>query len=165
LIRARALSGLACGGMLGVMKQAMMVVLPVAVLTWWLAGCGQASNQTAVETLAGTNQATLPAKPEFQKLLGRWERPDGGYVLEFRAVDGVGNLDTGYFNPAPIKVERAAAVVEAGNTKVFIVLRDVNYPGSTYSLTYDAAADQLFGQYFQATQQQTYDVTFGRLKP
>jgi hypothetical protein len=40
----------------------------------------------------------------------------------------------------------------------------VNYPGCTYTLRYDATADQLFGQYFQATQQQTYDVTFARLK-
>jgi len=33
---------------------------------------------------------------------------------------------------------------------VFIELRDVNYPGSTYSLTYEPASDQLKGIYYQA---------------
>jgi hypothetical protein len=150
--------------MLAAMKQALIAGFPVVVLAWLLTGCGEAPNRTAVETIAITNSAPVPAKPEFQKLLGRWERPDGGYVLEFRAVDSVGQLEAFYFNPSSIHVERALVVMEAGSPKVFVVLRDTNYPGCTYTLRYDAAADQLFGQYFQATQQQTYDVTFARLK-
>ena len=31
-------------------------------------------------------------------------------------------------------------------------------------MAYDAKNDQLFGEYFQAAQQQTYDVAFARLK-
>jgi hypothetical protein len=149
------------------MNQALIAGFPVAalaLLAMLFTGCGEAPNRTAVETTAITNQATVPPKPEFQKLLGRWERPDGGYVLEFRTVDGIGQLEAFYFNPSAIKVERALAVMEAGSPKVFVVLRDINYPGCTYTLRYDATADQLFGQYFQATQQQTYDVTFARLQ-
>jgi hypothetical protein len=61
-------------------------------------------------------------------------------------------------------VSQARAYQESGVTKVFVELRDVNYPGCTYKLAYDAQSDQLFGQYFQATLQETYDVTFGRMK-
>ena len=48
--------------------------------------------------------------------------------------------------------------------KFFIELRDVNYPGSTYTLTYDLASDQLKGIYFQAAEQQRFEVAFVRVK-
>lgn len=38
----------------------------------------------------------------------------------------------------------------------------MNYPGSTYKLIYDPARDALAGLYFQALQQQTFDVEFVR---
>lgn len=132
-------------------------------------GCERQSEPVAGAGAAGAavTNATLPpqAKPQFTRLLGRWERPDGGYVLEFKTVDAAGKLEAGYFNPNPINVERALAVMEQDQTRVFVVLRDANYPGCTYKLTYDPKADQLFGEYYQATMQQTYDVTFARLKP
>ena len=62
------------------------------------------------------------------------------------------------------RCRQARAYQEGGLTLVFIELRDQNYPGCTYTLTYDARSDQLFGQYYQATMQQTFDVTFARLK-
>jgi hypothetical protein len=49
--------------------------------------------------------------------------------------------------------------------RVFIELRDVNYPGSTYQLTWDAEADRLKGTYYQAALRESYDVEFARLKP
>ena len=48
--------------------------------------------------------------------------------------------------------------------KVFIELRDVNYPGSTYTLAYDVKTDRLVGRYFQAVAGETFDVYFVRLK-
>jgi hypothetical protein len=45
---------------------------------------------------------------------------------------------------------------------VFVELRDVNYPGSTYALTYDAERDQLKGIYYQAAMQQQFEVFFVR---
>ena len=113
----------------------------------------------------GTNlPATASARPEFAKLAGKWERPDGGYVLEIKTVDSGGTMDAAYFNPNPIKVSRAAAFSKEGATKVVVELRDENYPGCTYNLTYDPQSDQLYGQYFQASMQQTFDVTFARMK-
>jgi hypothetical protein len=48
--------------------------------------------------------------------------------------------------------------------KVFIELRDVNYPCSTYFLTYDPASDQLKGIYYQAVENHRFSVDFVRLK-
>ena len=130
-------------------------------------GCKPANpSSSAVPAAANTNAVATVAKPNpaFEKITGRWERPDGGYILDLRSVDAEGKVDAGYFNPSPINVSGARAYTESGATRVFVELRDVNYPGCTYKLTYDAKTDQLYGQYYQATMQQTYEVTFARLK-
>lgn len=49
-----------------------------------------------------------------------------------------------------------------GALRVFVELRDVNYPGSTYTLTYDPANDLLAGLYYQAVERQRFDVMFAR---
>ena len=43
-------------------------------------------------------------------------------------------------------------------------MRAPNYPGSKYTLTYDQEHDQLGGIYFQAVQQQSFNVYFVRIK-
>lgn len=106
----------------------------------------------------------MPATNEFAVLKGRWQRGDGDYLIEVRNADTGGKLDAGYFNPGPIKVSQAQASRRNDSLQIFVELRDVNYPGCTYKLTYDAKSDQLFGQYYQAAMQQTYDVAFGRVK-
>jgi hypothetical protein len=100
----------------------------------------------------------------FNALNGRWLRPDGGYILELKAVDSTGKIDAAYFNPKPINVAKADATHDGSTPKVFIELRAPNYPGSTYTLTYDPQQDQLRGIYFQAVQQQRFDVYFVRMK-
>ena len=74
-------------------------------------------------------------------------------------------LTAAYFNPRPIKVSKAEASIVGETLRVFIELRDVNYPGSTYQLTWDPAEDRLKGTYYQAALRESYDVEFGRLKP
>ena len=98
--------------------------------------------------------------PGFQVLKGRWQRPDGGYVIEIKNIDRVGKMEAAYFNPRPIHVAKANAARDGNTTKIFIELRDVNYPGSTYNLTYDPKSDQLKGTYFQAVLKQTFEVVF-----
>jgi len=75
-----------------------------------------------------------------------------------------GSLAAGYFNPQSIHVAQAEASREGGVMKVFIELRDVNYPGSTYTLTYDPASDQLKGVYYQAVEKQRFPVAYVRMK-
>ena len=101
---------------------------------------------------------------DFQTLNGRWLRPDGGYILEIRAVDPSGKIDAVYLNPKPINIAKAEATRDGSTLKVLVELRAPNYPGSTYTLTYDPKRDQLKGIYFQAVQQQNFDVYFVRMK-
>jgi len=112
--------------------------------------------------------ATASAEPvlvEFEKLRGKWLRPDGGYVIEIKKLLPENALEAAYFNPNPIHVGKAKLYKERGFVKVFVELQDVNYPGSTYTLIYDGQNDQLRGVYYQATQQQEYQVAFERLPP
>jgi hypothetical protein len=107
---------------------------------------------------------TVAADSGFGVLIGRWLRPDGGYVLEIRGVDASGTIVAVYLNPRPINVARAEATRDGSTLKVVVELRAPNYPGSTYTLTYDPKRDQLTGTYFQAVLQQTFDVAFVRIK-
>jgi uncharacterized protein (DUF2147 family) len=99
-----------------------------------------------------------------QRLVGRWVRADGGYVLELKGIGKDGNLQAAYFNPRQIHVSRAEIQRKGNKITVFVELRDVNYPGSTYTLQYDPATDRLKGIYFQAALQQQYEVEFERTK-
>jgi hypothetical protein len=97
-----------------------------------------------------------------QRLIGRWVRPDGGYILELKEIGKDSTLKAVYFNPLPINVARAELRRKKDKITIVIELRDVNYPGSTYNLRYDAKTDRLIGTYFQAVYGETYDVEFVR---
>ncbi len=143
-------------------------IVVLAVLKNRFAGPTQSDPTTpAATSLSNANSVVATAaaaKPDFQKLKGKWLRPDGGYVIEITSVDDAGKLSAGYFNPQPIHVARAEATYAGGATKVFIELRDVNYPGSTYTLTYIPDKDLLVGIYYQALQQQSFEVYFERMR-
>ena len=152
--------------------RSLSAFLAAVIAAGMLAGCGQkeADAPTAVATAAVVQATNTPAAvgtpdPAFAKLPGKWLRPDGGYILEIRSAAPDGKLEAAYFNPRPIHVAKAAASRDGGSVKVFIELRDVNYPGSTYTLTYDATTDQLKGDYFQAVLKQNFDVFFTRVQP
>ena len=51
--------------------------------------------------------------------------------------------------PKSIRVAKAEASRDGNTMNVFIELRDVNYPGSTYTLTYEPASDLLEGIYYK----------------
>jgi hypothetical protein len=137
-----------------------------------MSGCGEkaAPPQPAVAPAATASPTNHPVPANalitaFASLQGKWLRPDGGYILEIRKVAPDGKMDAGYFNPRPINVVKAQASQENGSVTVFIELRDVNYPGSTYTLTYDPTSDRFKGDYFQAALKQTFDVVFTRVQP
>lgn len=140
---------------------ALVVVLvgAAAVILLWPRKAAHESDTPGRESAL-----TTETKLEFQRLLGRWVRPDGGYILEIRSVDGMGRLDVAYLNPRPINVSRAEASMEGTATKVFVELRDEGYPGSTYTLVYDSRRDLLIGIYYQAQMGQKFEVVFVRAK-
>jgi hypothetical protein len=132
----------------------------------FLAACDSNTSNTQGVSSTVTNVVARPAaeRPALETLLGQWVRPDGGYVLELKSVDAGGRFAAAYLNPAPIHVEQAHGEGGGDVLRLEVVLRDTNYPGCIYRLTYDAKADQLSGTYFQAALGQTYDVVFVRLR-
>src|SRR5262249_13462829 len=118
------------------MKRNLFVAAAATGLALGFLGCDKSAPAppSATSPVADTtNSSPPPAKPrpEFQRLIGKWERPDGGYVLEIRSVSADGRLDATYSNPSPIHVSRTLAYREGDATKVFVELTDVNYPGCT----------------------------------
>jgi hypothetical protein len=114
--------------------------------------------------LLGAASVGFAADQGFEKLEGRWRRADGGYVLDIRKVRPDGALDAAYLNPRPINVSKAQATRDGATVRVFVELRAPNYPGSTYTLTYDSKRDELYGVYYQAVEGRNFDVVFARMK-
>ena len=122
----------------------------------------QSNSADSARSQEGGNAAAGAGSGRFEKLAGRWVRPDGGYVLKIKSIEADGQCEATYLNPSPIRVSAAKASEDDGKLKMFVELNDVNYPGCTYKLIYDAAADQLKGEYFQAQVGETYQVEFLR---
>jgi len=109
--------------------------------------------------------ATMSAgQPAFERLVGRWVRLQGGYVITIRAVDADGKLDAGYENPRPLPFHVAVASRDGSALKLLFELRAGGYNGSTYTLSYDAANDRLTGVFDQVVAKQKFDVVFARDK-
>ena len=151
-------------------REAVIVLVVAAVaagIYWWSKGQHGDTQSAATPTAAvtGTNQPAAAATPNatFEKLKGKWMRPDGGYVIEIKSVDASGKMEAAYFNPQPITVSQAVAAQDGAVTKVFIELQGANYPGSTYTLIFDSGTDQLKGIYFQAKLKQQFEVYFERM--
>ena len=146
----------------------LVVVIVVSLGLWWLSEGPDTELPAASRPIAETKAATAPAtaappRADFLKLKGQWLRPDGGYVLEVKSIDDGGRMEASYRNPGPIHVAKAEASQDGGTLKVFVELRDVNYPGSTYDLVYDPKSDSLQGIYYQAAMQERFEVVFTRM--
>ena len=101
-------------------------------------------------------------RPDFNKLIGNWIRPDGGYVISIRDINSDGQVQAAYYNPNPINVAQSKTTFKGNKIKLFIELRDAGYPGCTYDLSYEPKTDQLSGVYYQAAIQERYDIVFLR---
>ena len=112
----------------------------------------------------GDNVFTSRKVVDKNLLVGDWIRTDGSYLIKINNVNEDGTLEAQYFNPNPINVESAKWGKYQGNLKITIVLRDQNYPGSTYSINYLPDGDYLAGEYFQAVERSTFYVEFARNK-
>lgn len=144
-----------------------LVVVSAGMIVYALAKPSQSTSSPAPGPALGPGAANVaPALRDAlpEKVVGRWCRPDGGYVLEIRSIGTDGEAQAAYFNPQPIHVAQAKVSREGGSLRVYVELRDVNYPGSTYRLVYDPAGDRLQGTYYQAVARETYDIVFVRLK-
>jgi hypothetical protein len=100
-------------------------------------------NKSATEPAATVS----PKKetPDFDRLVGNWVRPDGGYVIEIRKIYPDGKVDAAYFNPRSIHVSRSTVSEKDGIIELFIELQGQGYPGSTYTLKYNPTYDAMVG--------------------
>ena len=155
-------------------KKSILLVIIILVMA---AGCNNAPKATEPKSPQMPASAELKGEPgdsvkvskELQtsvsdRLIGKWQRSDGTYVLEIVSAGDSGKLTARYFNPNPINVEKAEWKIEKNSLFIRVIFRDVNYPGSTYTLEYSADKGYLYGNYFQAVEQTNYDVMFIRKK-
>jgi hypothetical protein len=138
---------------------------PVA-LCGLLVSCGSKTETLPSPTGPQTNAApaTETVSSELIRLVGKWERSAGGYLLEIKSIGPGGQADATYFNRKFVHIFRAVAWRDKGVVNLVIELRDENYPGSIYTLKYNPQSDQLAGQYFQAATHMSFGVTFTRMK-
>ena len=144
-------------------KKVLIVYVGLAVSIFWAAFLLSPVGSNSRAENAQTNKR-FPGEVSFQRLEGRWVRPDGGYILELRNIKKDGSVTAAYFNPKPIKVFRAKSSHKEGRIHLVVELRDANYPGSTYNLLYDPMSDRLKGTYFQAVERLFFDIEFMRAK-
>ncbi len=64
-------------------------------------GASAATAPTAQVRAASQPAAAVAAGSGFERLKGKWLRPDGGYVIEVRNIGDGGKMDASYFNPRP----------------------------------------------------------------
>lgn len=136
-------------------------LIPVIALAGVCAAILFFVNQGTTKPVSPQSQVARSASFDF--LIGDWIRDDGDYMIRVRSVGPDGKVDAAYLNPGPIHVAQALASNGDGTVSLSVVLQDVGYPGSKYSLKYRGEDDTLLGTYFQAVEQQTYPVVFHRV--
>ena len=85
---------------------AAAIVLSLGI--WWWKS--KSADNPSASNSAVANAAN--SSSEFQKLKGRWQRLDGGYIVEIKGVAGNGSIEAAYFNPQSIHVAKAEASKE-----------------------------------------------------
>jgi hypothetical protein len=140
------------------------VVMASLLLFNHFTGNGDQKKGVSSETFPEASQSPKVSTVDLQRLIGRWLRPDGGYVIDIRQVGSDGKMQAAYFNPRPINISRAQAKGQGADIHIFIELRDEGYPGATYDLTYNRQQDTLVGFYYQPTAGQRFDVVFLRMQ-
>lgn len=108
------------------------------------------------------NKSQIVQKTDKTKIIGEWLRTDSDYMIKIAAVNDDGLLLAQYFNPNPINVGKAEWLSSDGFIKIYLELRDENYPGSNYNLMYLPDRDMMVGDYFQAVEGLTFYVEFSR---
>lgn len=140
-------------------------VLALLVFAVFLISKWRDKEESVLITPAATpvTQSLGTAESSSNKLEGKWQRTDGGYILELSGAKSNGDITAAYFNPNPINVGRSLWQNNAGKLMVMVELQDKNYPGSVYNLEYSESQNSLKGTYFQAVEKMTYNVEFSRL--
>jgi hypothetical protein len=140
----------------------MKIVTLMAAVSFVALAMAAAPISAQAPSVPGDTTAVQSANP-FYVLVGKWERPDGGYLVTINSVSADGTIDASYANPSQLPFSKAQAKVDGIEIEVFLELTAGGYNGSTYTLHYDADSDVLRGIYYQANAKQQYNIYFERL--
>lgn len=132
--------------------QSLRIILTFSIIAASILSCKDSSDK----------DSKPPQIKDKTLLVGNWLRTDSDYLIKIEAVNDDGTLLAKYFNPNPINVGKANWEAISGDLKIIVELRDVNYPGSTYTLNYIPDRDMLAGKYYQAVEGLTFYVEFNR---
>jgi hypothetical protein len=104
---------------------AMAVVVVLAAGGFWWSKHRQADVARVAAPASQTTNTSVSSEAvsSFEKLKGRWLRAEGSYIVEVRSVEPGGKMDAAYFNPRPINVAKAEALMDGDTVKVFVELR------------------------------------------
>jgi hypothetical protein len=138
----------------------VIIVAGASGVIWQMNRADKSTKNTTTSSVS----SNTPAKADQNLLVGRWTRTDseGAYVIEIKSAGAEGKLEANYFNPNPINVGHAEWQQKNGKLIVIVELRDVNYPGSTYTLNFFPSENRMTGNYYQAVQGQNFEVEFIR---
>ncbi len=111
----------------------MAAAVTAAIGFWWHID-RQTGTLPASAPSVAANAVDKPATIEtpklaFEKLIGLWQRPDGGYLIEIRSVGPNGEMKAAYFNPRPINVAKAEAYHDGGGDQYFHRTERPELPG------------------------------------
>lgn len=129
----------------------------------------QLSAKNKIPRYASPSFKNLPIRPYGQKqdknlLKGIWERTDAAGELKISEILPNGALRCTFTNPKSITIEKAVWSNTSDVLRIHILFREDSYPGSSFSLNYIAEKDQLLGTYFDALTNESYAVSFKRVK-
>ena len=143
-------------------------LLLFAVIAIFVFSCNETEEKNKKTDVEDTSSKTVSPQQETiadkNILVGEWTRTDAAYQIKITELLNDGTMKADYFNPKSINVASALWTFTDGVLKIYIELRDENYPGSNYNLIYYPEKDLLAGKYFQAVERVTYDVGFARAK-
>jgi hypothetical protein len=125
----------------------LLLLFVIAVLAF---SCNQSNeNNTTESESTGVEPVNQQKKKTSDKtvLVGDWERRDAPYQLKISELFDGGMLKAGYFNPKSINVGKALWTSADGVLNIYFELKDENYPGSNYNLTYVSEKDLFAGEY------------------
>ncbi|WP_281322931.1 hypothetical protein [Flavobacterium aestivum] len=103
-------------------------------------------------------------KADKNLIKGLWGRTEGVGEINISEVRDNGLLKATFCNPKSINIEKAVWTNSSDVLRIYILLREDNYPGSSFSLNYIAEKDLLLGVYFDALTNISYTVSFKRVK-
>jgi hypothetical protein len=152
-------------------KNTTLFILPRLLITLFL-GFSMQSYQGSVKTEIPTvnyipEHSILTKQTEKQDknlLKGVWGRTDATGVVNISEVLDNGLLKTTFYSPKMINIEKAVWTNSSDVLRIYILLREDNYPGSSFSLNYMAEKDLLLGVYFDALTNESLTISFERIK-